>query len=506
VKSASASGTDWLAWPVTIALIVSAVAVRVGFFAYPFHNDSGLYAYMGKVVAQGGVLYRDFYENKPPGAAMITSVFWRAFGSWWPGYVLSELALTFVAAAVLARTARRHGGSHAWLATFLAAIVFFNFGWAVYSGFQLETIQIFFTTLAAAAVVEALDGGGWADAFTAGLAGGCAAMIKPNGLAVGGAFAVVLLLQARSLGWWRTGKLIGCFGVGAVVPVSVVAFWVIRTGIAGEMPHLMRQIALYGSGSPMDSFTIFKLLIVGFVCGFPMLVRGWVFRRHDATDDTVQPALWAFVLIWAVIEMLGIVMQGRMMVYHFLPLAPVAALAYGLLPRTSRGVVLAMSLMPIAFLSMQYRGSDLTQIARATEIDPLSRYLLSHTQKGDSIFVDQTGRVLLETGLNPGTRYGIFYYWFNYDDAPQDYCHGMLRDFQQRQPKYIAVGHNADKSLDYMSDDPIMKYRPLRQHNARLAWKEFRDYLAAHYQFETQIGENDLFRRRDRIVSASVQE
>jgi hypothetical protein len=506
MRSAPADRADWLAWPVALALIVSAVAVRVGFFAYPFHNDSGLYAYMGKVVAQGGVLYQDFYENKPPGAAMMTSVFWRALGSWWPGYVLSELALTFIAAAVLARSVRRHVGSHAWLATFLAAIVFFNFGWAVYSGFQLETIQIFFTTLAAAAVLEALDGGNWADAFTAGLAAGCAAMIKPNGLAVGGAFALVLLWQSRSLGWRRTAKMIAIFSIGAAIPVLAVVFWVVRTGIAGEIPHLMRQIALYGSGSPMDSFTIFKLLIVGSVCCFPLVVRGWVFRRHDVTDESSPPSLWAFVSIWAAIELLGIMMQGRMFTYHFLPLAPAAALAYGLLPRSSRGVVLAMSLLPIAFLSMQYRGSDVTGIANATRIDPLSRYLRAHTQPGDSIFVDQTGRFLLETGLNPGTRYSIFYYWFNYDNAPQDYCNGMIRDFQQREPKYIALAHDADKSLDHMADDPVMKYCPQRQQNVRLAWKEFRDYLAAHYQFETRIGENDLFRRRDTVVSASVQE
>jgi hypothetical protein len=82
----------------------------------------------------------------------------------------------------------------------------------------------------------------------------------------------------------------------------------------------------------------------------------------------------------------------------------------------------------------------------------------------------------------------------------------MIRDFQQREPKYIALAHDADKSLDHMADDPVMKYCPQRQQNVRLAWKEFRDYLAAHYQFETRIGENDLFRRRDTVVSASVQE
>jgi len=76
--------------------------------AWPFLNDAGLYAYMGKTVATGGVLYRDFYETKLPGVGLIASAFWRAFGPNWAGYVLSQLALAMLAAAMLARAARRH--------------------------------------------------------------------------------------------------------------------------------------------------------------------------------------------------------------------------------------------------------------------------------------------------------------------------------------------------------------------------------------------------------------
>src|SRR5437867_1843291 len=115
-QSSAPGPGDWLVWPLVTACVLMAITVRVGFLAHPFYNDSGLYAYMGKVVGEGGRLYRDFYENKPPGAAMITSLFWRAFGSWWPGYVLIELALTFVAAAALGRAAHRHAGRHARLA------------------------------------------------------------------------------------------------------------------------------------------------------------------------------------------------------------------------------------------------------------------------------------------------------------------------------------------------------------------------------------------------------
>ena len=67
--------------------------------------------------------------------------------------------------------------------TLLYAVVYLNFTFAVFGGFQLETIQAFFSTLAAGAFLEMLgEAGDWRDAFTAGLASGVAAMLKPTGL------------------------------------------------------------------------------------------------------------------------------------------------------------------------------------------------------------------------------------------------------------------------------------------------------------------------------------
>jgi len=102
-------------WVVGAILLALAVASRVGMIAWPFLNDSGLYIYMGKTVATGGVLYRDFYETKLPGVGLITSVFWRLFGESWAGYVLSQLALALLAALVLARASSRHLNKNAAL-------------------------------------------------------------------------------------------------------------------------------------------------------------------------------------------------------------------------------------------------------------------------------------------------------------------------------------------------------------------------------------------------------
>ena len=99
---------QWIA--ISTAIIALAIISRLGMIAWPFLNDAGLYAALGRTIARSDVIYRDFYETKLPGAALLASAFWRAFGPHWAGYVLCQLAMAFLAAAALARIARRHIG------------------------------------------------------------------------------------------------------------------------------------------------------------------------------------------------------------------------------------------------------------------------------------------------------------------------------------------------------------------------------------------------------------
>src|SRR5437667_10253352 len=64
-----------------IALCIAvAVVSRMSFLAQPFSGDSGIYIYMGKVLAEGGSLYRDFFETKFPSVALLTAPLYLAFG------------------------------------------------------------------------------------------------------------------------------------------------------------------------------------------------------------------------------------------------------------------------------------------------------------------------------------------------------------------------------------------------------------------------------------------
>jgi hypothetical protein len=489
-------------------LLLLAISSRVGMIAWPFLNDSGLYIYMGKTVATGGVLYRDFYETKLPGVGLIASVFWRAFGESWSGYVLSQLALALLAAGFLGRAARRHIRPSAALPTFLFAAVFLNFAWAVYTGFQLETIQAFFEVVAAAVMLEALKEDRLVDALIAGMAAGFAAMVKPSGIGVGIAFAIALLIQRKTI--LRSAVHLGMFLLGAAIPASATLLYAIRSGAASYLPRVLWQIERYVDATPMGTLWPLELTVVTAVLIFPMAVR-LVLSRRDIRRETrsqqtpvlryseepnSSPIVLPFAIAWFLIDLAGIMMQRRMYLYHFLPLVCPAALFYGLLPWRARPFQVLLGLLPIALLSFRWEGTDLSHISRGFRHEALSEYVSAHTSSGDSVFADQIGRLLIETGRDPGSRFGTFFYFVNYDTAPQDYSQEMLSDFQGRKPKYVLLKSSRAASLPRMTSGPILSLCPERRANFVRAWQNVETYVSAHYYLETVIDGTDIYRRR----------
>ncbi len=293
---------------------------------------------------------------------------------------------------------------------------------------------------------------------------------------------------------------------GVAVPTGMTAIYAWKAGLNSYLPEVVRQIHLYTSSTPLDVSTLFfKLMIAVLLLGYPIGIRVCGTRISGSTVKPERRIFAIFIVAWLLAETAGIVAQERMYLYHFLPLACPAALLYGLFPRTERATVLAVSFVPFMFLSLHWDGSDLAAIPGALGPSPVARYLASHTVAGDSVFADRVARVLIETGLQPGCRYGIIYYWANYDAAAIDYWHTMHQDFEQRKPKYIIVRADADQTFDQITHGLILSVRPVRRENCQIAWKEFREYLASHYQQETSIDGDNIYRRREGANLATIQ-
>ncbi len=484
-------------WLFVILCFFTAGLGRLGYIIRPFDSDGSMFIYMGRVICEGGRFCHDLVDNKFPTVGLITSVPWRMFGPVWCQYVLLETALSFTMAWLLARMADRHFGTHAAVPTLLYAIVYLNMTFVVFGGFQLETMQAFFTTLAAGAALELFDGGDWRDAFVIGLAGGCAAMLKPTGLAVI-ASAATISLALRGGNPRRLISHLLAMVAGVALPAGVTLTYLIVADNLRDMPGLWHQISTYAKSSSWDWYDALKPVTVAIMAGFPMFVRYVIFRReNDRIDVKFNRAAVAFVILWLSAEMAGVVAQRRMYAYHFMVLIPPLALLYGMLPRRDRLAPMAAALIPMAIFSI-YGSSLLIQYEyRGVYRLDVSDYLALRTQPGDAVWRDDTARLLLETGLNAGARYPLTFLFANYDTAPLEYSAVILQDFDRTRPKYIMLPAKFEKVMAHQGHEILELNRfPIRRANYFKAWNDIRNYVLAHYVWEARLDADDVYRRK----------
>src|SRR5207248_3188305 len=295
-------------------IVVVAMLPRVAFLARPFESDAGLYIYMGKALAGGQTLYHDFYETKLPGVPLMTAGLYRLFGDhWWP-YVTLQALMSLIAAGLLARSAARMSRmATVEIPTFLFALIFLNFSFVAYRGFQLETVQTFFASIAATFGIKSLSRNRRRYAFLVGLFAGSAAMIKPTGVAVAGAFALTRIIQLKPK--WFLDLMLLALGI-LFVPADVLA-WTWRAGLLGDMPALLREITLYASQTPLMWDDLLKPLCAIIVGGFAFAIAS-VFRRRAIVESAEYFDFERIEALKPAIEACGIstLSQSPMLGFH----------------------------------------------------------------------------------------------------------------------------------------------------------------------------------------------
>jgi len=484
----------FLGWFVCLCVVL-ALAGRLGELFRPFGGDGAIFIYMGKTVSEGGRVGIELIDNKFPTVGLLMSPLWRLLGANWPGYVVAQTGLAIAAVVLLARAAARNIGPHAITPAASFALVYFNCN-LIADGFRLETAQSFFVIFAAASALPSLLRDDARDSFVVGLAAGTAAMLKPSGLAVLAAFAIATL-------WLRHGNLrrLAIHAVAALcglaIPAAATLIYLVSTDLLPRMPEIWRQIGSYAAHSRWEPWDGARWCVVILLLGFPVLVRGVVFRRprHRLTMRVDRSILF-FVLMWLAIETLGVIAQGRMYPYHFLVLAAPAALLFGMIPRRDQPVALAAALAPMILVStfgaiwvFQNRRPPLERLA-------ITEYLSRHAAAGDSVWMDDMMRLMVETDLRPGSRYPTTFLWANDDDAPQRFCRAMLCDFEDRRPKYIILPSQPDfPTREFAEDFKELRLTPARRANYFAAWRELNGYVTKNYSPVAQVGGQTVFRR-----------
>jgi Dolichyl-phosphate-mannose-protein mannosyltransferase len=496
-------------WTVLVALcLFCALVGRFCYLARPFDSDAAIFVYMGKMVAEGGRFCHDLIDNKFPTVGLMTSVPWKMFGTSWIGYISLQTIMSLSGAWMLGQMAGRVAGRHAVMPTTLFAIVYLNFTTAVFGRFQLETMQAFFGILAARSALIGMQEDTPSDSFVTGLCAGCAAMFKPTGLAVLGALAIGLCVR-----FWREKKSriswhLAAVIIGVTIPVGVALIYLSATNTLADMPGLWRQITTYAAQTVLDAGDLAKPFIAAGFLGFPILVRGWIYRRQrEAGSHWPAAYVMVFAIAWLAAEMAGVVMQRRMYAYHFLPIVPPAALIFGLFPRPSRPIPLAAALLPVALLSVYAAGDVIAFSYTGQPVLPATEYLAVHANSGDAVWEDLWPRLMLESGLRPGSRYPATFLFANYDTAGVDYAQQIIGDFERIKPKYIFLPIQVDRVVRAQVNFlPELMFRPNRAANYAAGWHMIQNYTLAHYDREAIVGSEVAYRRRaEAVVTAQTE-
>ena len=490
-------------WAVAVCVIVAAVS-RLSFIFDPFKNDAGIYVYFGRVLWSGGQLYRDFWDTKLPSVALLTAPLYGAFGNHWLAYVVLQGVMGISAAFILAGAVGRYVGRSAYAPALLFGLIAFNFQRIVMTGFQLETFQLFFEVVAASVVLRSLRRPGMGQVFVAGLLVALAMMPKPGGFAVGLAATCAYLWEARNGGMASGAKRIALLWLGAAIPILLVAAWVESQPWRVEMPELLRQIRLYGSGTPIRRFLDFRPWVFFLLPLSPLVIR-WVLDRtgvgakrqgEQATESGSNGAFFVFAVCWCVFEFLGVAMQRRLYSYHFLVIMPAVVLLFAISRPTRLAIVLA-SIAPLAVLSLCYSAAGFAMYRNGGQM-PISRYIEAHTKPGDAVWADPAGRLLLETNREAGSRLQMTFYLVNYDGAPRHFADILLGDFEQRKPKYIMLMQDwAHTMYSVPAVSGWMKWVPERERAYEAQCHRIENYVRSHYHLEKTLDGREAWRRNE---------
>lgn len=482
----------------TAALVVVALAFlfRCAFLMVLYDGDTELFVYMGKLVNDGGRMGIDLIDNKLPTVGLLMSVPQRWLGASWTGYGLLSIALAVASVAMLARAARVVRPSSQWPAAALGA-VWVCFPIAVFAAFKLEHFTLFTSALGGLAVVNCWKTRDWRDAFLLGLVAGTGAMAKPSALAVLAA-AFVLLPLWRGVGRERKTFLAAAALTGAAVPAVVCLIYLVQTNSIPAAVALFQQTSAYAKNAAWQWDVIaWKALTIALLFGVPIGMRWWGERRAKLPTLADESELHCFVALWFAIELLAIVMQGRMYGYHFLPLAAPATLAFALVPRRPSALAIVGSALPVLLVSAAWTWFAV--LATAKPVDRLAAidYVKCRADSRDAVWMDDIGRLMAESDLKPGSRVPLTFIFSNHDQAPAQFSRVLLDDFAARHPRWLVMRNDQPARVEYLCTvQAEFVAHPRRADNLRRAWADIEAYVGKDYIERQRFGELTVFERR----------
>lgn len=530
------AGVSRVASIVLLVVAATALLVRIVSIAEPLGIDQSLWASAVRGMARGQLLYRDVWEQRPPGIYFTYLWAFRIFG-WTPAAVawldiLASVATTALLYGIVSAIGTRTAAA-------LAAALYSAFtmpGWLYrYDGFLersvCETFIVVCAGLAAwCAVCLHEKRPAWA-AFGVGLFAGTAVVFKPNA----GLYLPAMLLW---MFWYRSGagtvrwivRALVCAALGSLIAPALTLVWLWRLGLLGDARIAVVDFNRWyvGVGFTLGGYALafskavwlrMKTDPIWLAGGVGALAVAWELVRRRRLDP-----LPALAVCWGAAAALVIMVNGAWLFnsYFIQAFAPLSVLAAWLLAAWSRGqtarrvIGLATVALMAAVLADRHYVSKVWEwtsagyavmSGRESRIDYLERFGSYANSRGYSARANQELADYIRT--HTGTDERIFLFGINgagvYFASDRLTAHRFLRvnffvpgefpdprfrldavlsDLEARLPRYVIFERLNSKSDMGIAVDKLQLDPQVLQ-------------LLERYHLETQIEDFSLYRRID---------
>jgi 4-amino-4-deoxy-L-arabinose transferase-like glycosyltransferase len=379
-----------------LVLLALTFALRLpAFFTPVFNSDETFLATQAHVLNDGGELYQDAIDRKPPIVPYVYAATFAFFETTalWSVRVVAMLAVALTALLLAIEGRRRYGARAGWIAGIMFVVAMVAF--APQDG-QAANFEVFMLPSMTAAILFARRGRG----ILAGVAIAAATLAKQTGAAT---LLPVLYLIARA----RGKKGVGEVALGFTIPTALVAL--------AMGPAQLLYWTVLGNGSYVGMKTMSTVVLTTFLfmtgmwalCNLPLLWKipsAWTQRKLRALDGERDTDLW----LWLLSAALSVAVGLRFFGHYYMQLAPpLALLAAGALVRGSRkwatrtvAIALAAGFMFSAAGYFYHPGVP------EPNYESVSRYLATTTNPDDAIYVwGSVPEIYWASGRRPATRF-----------------------------------------------------------------------------------------------------
>lgn len=391
-------------------IMLLAFALRMAFVHEPLERDEGLYAYIGQVILDGGLPYRDAIDHKPPGVHYLYALMIMAGGATPLAIRLLTALYSLATLLVVFRTTRLLTGAGAALISALCFGIAASGPLLHGSSSNTEVFLLLPLTAAFYLVLRGRASGNWRFIAASGVCAALAMIIKTVALPSVLLFGVVACWQGAGTFRLRelTKKAAAFFVPLAAIAGAVLLYFAVKGAFADFWHWNVVFNRGYGAVGLSGHLNGLKDVMPKLVEQLPLwlmaLPAAWLVLNRSEHRFALP------VVFFLGTTLLGVAMPGRYFPHYFILLLPPLAMLAGVTIRYCRSLAapyrhLALALVGCAWLALASKEYPWYLVYTPDEVVsrkyPNDRFAKIARLAGELRQLTSPGETLFQWGFEP---------------------------------------------------------------------------------------------------------